>query len=141
MFCVVRTKAPLGWLPTLRRGSKSRRSSVDQAPRSANRQRRSAHGSRVRGIEQDRVPTPERGNERDRYNLALRFFASCKNLRSCLVKMDPSIVLGYGAFGPVTGLRDRTARLTQPTLNAGSARTGSAEGHGGVGCVETLVRV
>jgi len=31
-------------------------------------------------------------------------------------------VLGYGAFGPVTVLRDRTARLTQPTLDARSAR-------------------
>jgi len=27
-------------------------------------------------------------------------------------------VLGYGAFGPVTVLRDRTARLTRPTLDA-----------------------
>jgi len=46
-------------------------------------------------------------------------------------------VLGYGAFGPVTVLRDRTVRLTQPTLDARSAHAGRAGGHVGVGCVKT----
>jgi len=35
-----------------------------------------------------------------------------------------SDVLGYGAFGSIAVFRDRTARLTQPTLDARSARAG-----------------
>jgi len=33
----------------------------------------------------------------------------------CLALIVGSDVLGYGAFGPVTVLQDRAARLTQPT--------------------------
>jgi len=36
--------------------------------------------------------------------------------------------------------RDRTARLTQPTLNARSVCAGRMGGHVGVGCVETQAR-
>jgi len=46
-------------------------------------------------------------------------------------------VLRYAAFGSVTVLRDRTARLTQPTHNARSAQAGRTGNNVGVGCVET----
>ncbi len=46
-------------------------------------------------------------------------------------------VLGYGAFKGVCVLRDRTARLTQPTPKAKSARASCAGGNVGVGCVKT----
>jgi len=86
-------------------------------------------------------------------------------VRSCLVKMDPNVVLcyarstlclsgrgrggysalvmgsdvlGYGTFNAVCVLRDRAARLTQPALDARSARAGHVGGNVSVGCVETL---
>jgi len=56
----------------------------------------------------------------------------------CLVVIVGSDVLGYGAFGPVTELRDRTARLTQPTLYARFARAGRGGDYVGVGCVKAI---
>jgi len=43
----------------------------------------------------------------------------------CLALVVESGVLGYGAFGPVTGLRDRTARL-KPNLHSTRGPRGPA---------------
>jgi len=61
-------------------------------------------------------------------------------LRSCLVKTAPGVVLRYAAFSAITVLRDRTARLTRPTLDARSTQAGRAGDNVGIGCVETPAR-
>jgi len=38
-------------------------------------------------------------------------------VRGCLVLVVGSDVLGYGAFGPIIVLQNRTARLTQPCMS------------------------